>query len=113
MGEKVNEGYYRFWTRALQKEFGIIEAEIRAYFDTSLVKMIAENFGECVKIVDMLGEYEILQTSDDDKCKEIANRIDRAIRKAAVQKARTAGIAKKIYEVLLTSDDVKSVLEEV
>jgi hypothetical protein len=100
---KVNEGCYRFWTKALQ-ELGVIEAEIRAYFDTSLVKEIANSFGKYVRIIDRLGEYDVLQL--DDEYKEVANEIDKAIRKAAVKKAAATGVAKKVYEVVITADDV-------
>jgi hypothetical protein len=112
--ELVNEGVYKLYTTALQ-QLGVVEAEIRAYFDTSLVKKIAE-FGEYVKIIDILGEYEILQVSDEYK--EVANEIDKAIRKAAVKKAAATGVAKKVYEVVITADDVdftkaERVLEEI
>jgi hypothetical protein len=53
-----------------------------------------------------------------DEYKEVANEIDKAIRKSAIQKARATNKAKKVYEVVITADDVdftkaERVLEEI
>ena len=101
--EEVNEGYYRFWTHTLQR-LGVVNAEIRVRFDVSLVKLIAEKFGKYVRIVDRLGEYDVLQL--DDEFRDIANEIDKAIRKAAIRKAAATGEAKRVYELTITADDV-------
>jgi hypothetical protein len=105
------------WTHALElQRLGVVEAEVRARFDVSLVKKIAEDFGKYVRIVDRLGEYDVLQL--DDEYREVANEIDKAIRKAAIRKAAATGEAKKVYELTITADDVdftgvERILEEI
>jgi hypothetical protein len=102
---EVNDGVFRFWTHAFElQKLGVVEAEIRARLDVSLVKKIAERFGKYVRIRDILGEYDILQVSEEFR--DIANEIDKELRKAAIRKAAATGVAKKVYEVVITADDV-------
>jgi len=97
--KKINNGAFVFSTRELQS-LGVVETEVKVYFDTSFVSELVEKSRGYAKVTrDYFNNYDIEG--------ELATFVRNIIRSAAIEKIKkTFAAAKREYEIVLTANDV-------